>query len=119
MTTDINRLLNESLSDDKETHFPSNGAEPKTIGSILSSATTSTSLRRRSPLHQQQQQDDSNNVENEFINRRIGSLEVSLVDVKQEAEKYQNLLLESQDQYVDLEKKYAKAKKLIRDYQER
>lgn len=124
LNTDINRLLNDSLSDDKETHFPSNGADPETTApssivlpstSANTSSVATNSSRRKSP----QDFDSSSNVENEFINRRIGSLEFTLVEIKQEADKYQNLLVESQEQYVDLEKKYTKAKKLIRDYQER
>lgn len=42
-----------------------------------------------------------------------------LEDTKKETENFQYLLKDSRNQFVDLEKKYLKARKVIKDYQER
>lgn len=50
---------------------------------------------------------------------RLKQTERELTNIKKEANNYQNMLQQSQTQYMCLEKKYNKAKRLLRDFQQR
>lgn len=50
---------------------------------------------------------------------RIKQTERELANIKKEANNYQNMLQQSQAQYVALEKKYGRVKKILREYQHR
>ncbi|XP_055608890.1 neurabin-1 isoform X2 [Uranotaenia lowii] len=57
--------------------------------------------------------------EAELLAERMKQTERELANIKKEANNYQNMLQQSQAQYVTLEKKYGRVKKLLRDYQHR
>lgn len=57
--------------------------------------------------------------ETEMLNERLKQVELELTNIKKEAINYQNMLQQSQEQFSTMEKKYAKAKRLLRDYQQR
>lgn len=57
--------------------------------------------------------------ETETLAERLKSVETDLSNIKREANNYQNMLQQSQEQYGTLEKKYNKAKRLLRDFQQR
>lgn len=57
--------------------------------------------------------------ENELLNERLRQTERELANIKKEASNYQNMLQQSQAQYMALEKKYNKAKRLVREFQQR
>ena len=53
------------------------------------------------------------------MNERVKQTERELANIKKEANNYQNMLQQSQAQYLVLEKKYSRVKKILRDYQHR
>lgn len=57
--------------------------------------------------------------ETEALADRLKTVETELSNIKREANNYQNMLQQSQEQYSTLEKKYNKAKRLLRDFQQR
>ncbi|TMW43227.1 hypothetical protein DOY81_011693 [Sarcophaga bullata] len=57
--------------------------------------------------------------ENELLSERLRQSERELVNIKKEAANLQNMLQQSQAQYMALDKKYNKAKRLVREYQQR
>lgn len=57
--------------------------------------------------------------ENELLSERLRQSERELVNIKKEASNLQNMLQQSQGQYMALDKKYNKAKRLVREYQQR
>lgn len=61
--------------------------------------------------------DDSEKLEQ--VNNRLRDAEKQLVLMKKEALTFQNMLEQSQAQYQALEKKYSRAKQLVRDFQQR
>lgn len=61
--------------------------------------------------------DDSEKLEQ--VNNRLRDAEKQLVSMKKEALTFQNMLEQSQAQYQALEKKYSRAKQLVRDFQQR
>lgn len=50
---------------------------------------------------------------------RMKQTERELANIKKEANNYQNMLQQSQAQYVTLEKKYGRVKKILREFQHR
>lgn len=54
-----------------------------------------------------------------MLNERVKQTERDLADIRKEANNYQNMLQQSQAQFVTLEKKYSKSKKLLREFQQR
>lgn len=61
--------------------------------------------------------DDSEKFEQ--ANQKLKEAERNLLSAKKEVQTYQNMLEQSQTQYLTLEKKYNKAKQLVRDFQQR
>uniref|UniRef100_A0AAG5DGU5 Neurabin-1 n=1 Tax=Anopheles atroparvus TaxID=41427 RepID=A0AAG5DGU5_ANOAO len=57
--------------------------------------------------------------EAELLNERVKQTERELANIKKEANNYQNMLQQSQAQYLVLEKKYSRVKKILRDFQHR
>ncbi|XP_058125042.1 uncharacterized protein LOC131266509 isoform X2 [Anopheles coustani] len=57
--------------------------------------------------------------EAELLNERMKQTERELANIKKEANNYQNMLQQSQAQYLVLEKKYSRVKKILRDFQHR
>ncbi|XP_067642993.1 serine-rich adhesin for platelets isoform X3 [Eurosta solidaginis] len=57
--------------------------------------------------------------ENELLSERLRQSERELTNIKKEASNLQNMLQQSQAQYMALDKKYNKAKRLVREYQQR
>uniref|UniRef100_A0A1A9VN57 Neurabin-1 n=1 Tax=Glossina austeni TaxID=7395 RepID=A0A1A9VN57_GLOAU len=57
--------------------------------------------------------------ENELLSERLRQSERELGNIKKEAANLQNMLQQSQAQYMALDKKYNKAKRLVREYQQR
>lgn len=55
----------------------------------------------------------------EQANFKLREAERTLMTTKKEVQTYQNMLEQSQTQYQALEKKYSKAKQLVRDFQQR
>lgn len=55
----------------------------------------------------------------EQVNFKLREAERSLMTTKKEVQTYQNMLEQSQTQYQALEKKYSKAKQLVREFQQR
>lgn len=62
---------------------------------------------------------ESTGNETELLTERLKQTERELVGIKREASNYQNMLQQSQAQYMAIDKKYNKAKRLIRDFQQR
>lgn len=54
-----------------------------------------------------------------MLSERLKQVEDELSNIKRESNNYQNMLQQSQEQYTTLEKKYNKAKRLLRDFQQR
>lgn len=54
-----------------------------------------------------------------MLSERLKHVEDELSNIKRESNNYQNMLQQSQEQYTTLEKKYNKAKRLLRDFQQR
>lgn len=61
--------------------------------------------------------DDSEKFEQ--ANLKLKEAERNLLSARKEVQTYQNMLEQSQTQYLTLEKKYSKAKQLVREYQQR
>lgn len=57
--------------------------------------------------------------ESELLAERLRQTEKDLVNIKKEAMNYQNMLQLSQTQFTTLDRKYNKAKRLVREYQQR
>lgn len=57
--------------------------------------------------------------ESELLAERLRQTEKDLQNMKKEAVNYQNMLQQSQQQFTTLERKYNKAKRLVREYQQR
>ncbi|XP_055915349.1 uncharacterized protein LOC129948388 isoform X3 [Eupeodes corollae] len=57
--------------------------------------------------------------EDELLNERLRQTERELTNIKKEASNLQNMLQQSQSQYMALDKKYNKAKRLVREFQQR
>ncbi|XP_016965555.1 uncharacterized protein LOC108034869 isoform X5 [Drosophila biarmipes] len=57
--------------------------------------------------------------ENELLSERLRQSERELGNIRKEAANLQNMLQQSQGQYMALDKKYNKAKRLVREYQQR
>lgn len=50
---------------------------------------------------------------------RLRQTDRELANIKKEASNYQNMLQQSQGQYMALDKKYNKAKRIVREFQQR
>lgn len=57
--------------------------------------------------------------ETELLAERLRQTEKELTNIKKEAINYQNMLQQSQLQFTTLDRKYNKAKRLVREYQQR
>lgn len=57
--------------------------------------------------------------ENELLQERLRQAEKDLKQVRKESSNFQNMLQQSQSQFTTLDRKYSKAKRLVRDYQQR
>lgn len=57
--------------------------------------------------------------ESELLAERLRQTEKDLAHVKKESTNYQNMLQQSQTQFTTLDRKYNKAKRLVREYQQR
>lgn len=57
--------------------------------------------------------------DSELLAERIRQIEKDLTQARKEAENYQNMLQQSQAQFSALDRKYNKAKRLVREYQQR
>lgn len=62
---------------------------------------------------------ESTGNETELLTERLKQTERELTNIKKEASNYQNMLQQSQTQYMTLDKKYNKAKRIVRDFQQR
>lgn len=62
---------------------------------------------------------ESTGSEAELLTERLRQTERELGNIKKEATNYQSMLQQSQLQYVTLDKKYGKAKKIIREFKQR
>lgn len=54
-----------------------------------------------------------------MLTERLRQTEKELANIKKETINYQNMLQQSQSQYTTIDRKYTKAKRLVRDYQQR
>lgn len=57
--------------------------------------------------------------ESELLAERLRQTEKDLAHVNKESTNYQNMLQQSQTQFTTLDRKYNKAKRLVREYQQR
>lgn len=57
--------------------------------------------------------------ESELLAERLRQTEKDLAHMKKESINYQNMLQQSQTQFTTLDRKYNKAKRLVREYQQR
>lgn len=57
--------------------------------------------------------------ESELLAERLRQTEKELVNIKKETINYQNMLQQSQTQFAVVDRKYTKAKRLVREYQQR
>lgn len=57
--------------------------------------------------------------ETELLAERLRQTEKDLINIRKEAINYQNMLQQSQLQFTTIERKYNKAKRLVREYQQR
>lgn len=57
--------------------------------------------------------------ENELLTERLRQTEKDLTQARKESSNFQNMLLQSQSQFTTLDRKYNKAKRLVREYQQR
>lgn len=57
--------------------------------------------------------------ESELLAERLRQTEKDLAHEKKESTNYQNMLQQSQTQFTTLDRKYNKAKRLVREYQQR
>ncbi|XP_062553358.1 uncharacterized protein LOC134218414 isoform X3 [Armigeres subalbatus] len=70
-------------------------------------------------LKQQLIKYQENCKEADALSERVKQTERELANIKKEANNYQNMLQQSQAQYLTLEKKYGRVKKILREYQHR
>lgn len=54
-----------------------------------------------------------------MLTERLRQTEKELSNIKKETINYQNMLQQSQLQFTTIDRKYTKAKRLVRDYQQR
>lgn len=57
--------------------------------------------------------------ENELLAERLRQTEKDLSQARKESSNFQNMLQQSQTQFTALDRKYSKAKRLVREYQQR
>ena len=57
--------------------------------------------------------------ENELLAERLRQTEKDLSQTRRESLNFQNMLQQSQSQFTTLDRKYSKAKRLVREYQQR
>lgn len=57
--------------------------------------------------------------ENELLAERLRQAEKDLSQARKESLNFQNMLQQSQSQFTTLDRKYNKAKRLVREYQQR
>lgn len=57
--------------------------------------------------------------ESELLAERLRQAEKDLSQVRKDSTNYQNMLQQSQSQFTTLDRKYNKAKRLVREYQQR
>lgn len=57
--------------------------------------------------------------ESELLAERLRQTEKDLAVIRKESQNYQNMLQQSQSQFAAIERKYTKAKRLVREYQQR
>lgn len=57
--------------------------------------------------------------ENELLAERLRQTEKDLSQTQKESVNFQNMLQQSQSQFTTLDRKYNKAKRLVREYQQR
>lgn len=57
--------------------------------------------------------------ENELLAERLRQAEKDLIQAKKDSTNFQNMLQQSQSQFTTLDRKYSKAKRLVREYQQR
>lgn len=57
--------------------------------------------------------------ENELLTERLRQTEKDLTQSKKDSSNFQNMLQQSQSQFTTLDRKYNKAKRLVREYQQR
>uniref|UniRef100_A0A1L8DKW8 Neurabin-1 n=1 Tax=Nyssomyia neivai TaxID=330878 RepID=A0A1L8DKW8_9DIPT len=62
---------------------------------------------------------ESTGNEAELLNERLRQMEQELVNAKKESTNYQSMLQQSQAQYTVLDKKYIKAKRIVREFKQR
>ncbi|XP_055688678.1 uncharacterized protein LOC129793094 isoform X12 [Lutzomyia longipalpis] len=62
---------------------------------------------------------ESTGNEAELLNERLRQMEQELVNTKKESTNYQSMLQQSQAQYTVLDKKYMKAKRIVREFKQR
>ncbi|XP_059615405.1 uncharacterized protein LOC132260975 isoform X3 [Phlebotomus argentipes] len=62
---------------------------------------------------------ESTGSETELLNERLRQTEQELVNAKKESTNYQSMLQQSQAQYSVLDKKYMKAKRIVREFKQR
>ncbi|XP_030386241.1 uncharacterized protein LOC115633036 isoform X2 [Scaptodrosophila lebanonensis] len=77
------------------------------------------SLKRLLQEHKALVKLETTGNENELLSERLRQSERELGNIKKEAANLQNMLQQSQAQYMALDKKYNKAKRLVREYQQR
>ncbi|XP_017477051.1 PREDICTED: uncharacterized protein LOC108367039 isoform X2 [Rhagoletis zephyria] len=77
------------------------------------------SLKRLLQEHKALVKLETTGNENELLSERLRQSERELTNIKKEAANLQNMLQQSQGQYMALDKKYNKAKRLVREYQQR
>lgn len=54
-----------------------------------------------------------------MLTERLRQTELELANIKKETINYQNMLQQSQSQFTTIDRKYTKAKRLVREYQQR
>lgn len=77
------------------------------------------SLKRLLQEHKALVKLETTGNEDELLNERLRQTERELTNIKKEASNLQNMLQQSQSQYMALDKKYNKAKRLVREFQQR
>ncbi|XP_017070841.1 uncharacterized protein LOC108107723 isoform X9 [Drosophila eugracilis] len=77
------------------------------------------SLKRLLQEHKALVKLETTGNENELLSERLRQSERELGNIRKEAANLQNMLQQSQGQYMALDKKYNKAKRLVREYQQR
>ncbi len=100
MSGEMTQFLAESLRE----------SSGKIVTNGVSSEDSSPASSRRSGV---------GSMEEREIQAKIKILESQLSETKGQATEFQELLNDSNSHYSDLEKKYQKAKKMLKDYQDR